>query len=93
MEDELDAISRGEMNHLEYLKRFYLGNAHPGLKKQLSNKVSEIDARDVCRIFIGKREGTRRKGGGNLRARGPLRAVPGTGRAGPACPRTSRPMN
>ena len=58
MEDELDAISRGEMNHLEYLKRFYLGNAHPGLKKQLSNKVSEIDARDVCRLLIGKPEGT-----------------------------------
>ncbi len=57
MEDELDAISRGELNHLDYLKRFYLGNAHPGLKQQLSNKVTEIDARDVCRIFIGQGEG------------------------------------
>jgi DNA topoisomerase-1 len=57
MEDELDAISRGEMNHLDYLKRFYLGNAHPGLKQQLSNKVSEIDARDVCRVLIGQGEG------------------------------------
>jgi DNA topoisomerase-1 len=58
MEDELDAISRGELNHLDYLKRFYLGNAHPGLKQQLQDKVSEIDARDVCRILIGKPEGT-----------------------------------
>jgi len=57
MEDELDAISRGELNHLEYLKRFYLGNAHPGLKQQLKDKVSEIDARDVCRIYIGKPDG------------------------------------
>jgi DNA topoisomerase I len=57
MEDELDAISRGELNHLDYLKRFYLGNAHPGLKQQLSNKVTEIDARDVCRIFIGQGKG------------------------------------
>jgi DNA topoisomerase I len=58
MEDELDAISRGEVNHLDYLKRFYLGNAHPGLKQLLHNKVSEIDARDVCRVLIGKPEGT-----------------------------------
>jgi DNA topoisomerase-1 len=57
MEDELDAISRGELNHLDYLKRFYLGNAHPGLKQQLSNKISEIDARDVCRVLIGRPEG------------------------------------
>ena len=57
MEDELDAISRGELNHLDYLKRFYLGNAHPGLKQQLSNKVSEIDARDVCRISSARPEG------------------------------------
>ena len=57
MEDELDAISRGEMNPLDYLKQFYLGNAHPGLKKQLANKASEIDARDVCRLSIGKPAG------------------------------------
>jgi DNA topoisomerase I len=57
MEDSLDAISRGEADPVDYLKKFYLGNSHPGLKQQLSNKVSEIDARDVCRIFIGKLEG------------------------------------
>jgi DNA topoisomerase-1 len=57
MEDELDAISRGEMNHLDYLKQFYLGNAHSGLKQQLQDKAGEINARDVCRIFIGKPEG------------------------------------
>ena len=57
MEDELDAISRGELSHLEYLKRFYFGNDHPGLKEQLKNKVDEIDARDVSRVLVGKPEG------------------------------------
>ncbi len=54
MEDELDAISRGEMGHVDYLNTFYYGNEHPGLKQQLENKVDEIDARDVCRVLLGK---------------------------------------
>ena len=54
MEDELDAISRGELNHLDYLRMFYFGNEHPGLKQLLQDKVGEIDARNVCRISIGK---------------------------------------
>jgi DNA topoisomerase-1 len=53
LEDELDAISRGELGHLDYLRTFYFGNAHPGLKQQLENKVGEIDARDVSQILIG----------------------------------------
>jgi len=57
MEDELDAISRGELSHLKYLNHFYYGNGHPGLKEQLKNKAEEIDARDVCRILVGKPEG------------------------------------
>ena len=57
MEDELDAISRGEMEHVAYLKDFYFGNTHPGLKPQLDNKSGEIDARDVSRILIGKPDG------------------------------------
>ena len=57
MEDELDAISRGELGHVEYLQRFYFGNDHPGLKAQLENKVGEIDAREVSRISIGTPEG------------------------------------
>jgi DNA topoisomerase-1 len=54
MEDELDAISRGEMGHVDYLSAFYFGNDHPGLKQQLENKVEEIDARHVSRISLGK---------------------------------------
>lgn len=54
MEDELDAISRGEMNHVEYLKDFYFGNEHIGLKQLLAQKVDEIDAREVSRVPLGK---------------------------------------
>lgn len=53
MEDQLDAISRGEEEHVRYLRRFYFGNGHSGLKQQLLNKVDEIDARDVSRISVG----------------------------------------
>ena len=54
MEDELDAISRGEMNYVAYLKDFYFGNEHAGLKELLARKVDEIDAREVSRISLGK---------------------------------------
>ena len=57
MEDELDAISRGEMNHVDYLRMFYFGNEHPGLKQLLADKVDEIDARTVCRISLGQPAG------------------------------------
>jgi DNA topoisomerase I len=57
MEDDLDAISRGEKRHVDYLKTFYFGNDHPGLKAQLKNKVDEIDARDVSRILIARPDG------------------------------------
>ncbi len=54
MEDDLDAISRGEAGHVDYLRGFYFGNGREGLKKQLANKIEEIDARDISRILIGK---------------------------------------
>ncbi len=57
MEDELDAISRGEMNYVDYLRMFYFGNDHPGLKQLLEDKIDEIDARSVCRISLGKPQG------------------------------------
>jgi DNA topoisomerase-1 len=53
MEDDLDAISRGEAAHVDYLRNFYFGDDQPGLKKQLENKVTEIDARDIGRIPLG----------------------------------------
>jgi DNA topoisomerase-1 len=57
MEDELDAISRGELEHVEYLRQFYFGGKQPGLKPQLEQKVSEIDPRQVGRIYIGQAPG------------------------------------
>ncbi|MGE0606845.1 MAG: type I DNA topoisomerase [Pirellulales bacterium] len=56
MEDDLDAISRGESGHVQYLKSFYHGGEKPGLKKLLANKLDEIDVREVSRIFIGQPE-------------------------------------
>lgn len=53
MEDDLDAISRGERGYVEYLKSFYFGNGTPGLKPQLEHKGEEIDARHISRIWIG----------------------------------------
>ncbi len=53
MEDDLDAISRGERQYVEYLDKFYFGNGRAGLKQQLEHKVDEIDARTISRIPIG----------------------------------------
>jgi DNA topoisomerase I len=57
MEDDLDAISRGEQAYVDYLSAFYFGNGAPGLKKQLEHKGEEIDAREISRIPIGTPEG------------------------------------
>ncbi|HPP51446.1 MAG TPA: type I DNA topoisomerase, partial [Thermoguttaceae bacterium] len=57
MEDELDAISRGELEHLDYLREFYFGKEHPGLKPQLEQKAAQINAREVGRIYIGQAPG------------------------------------
>ena len=54
MEDDLDAISRGERGHVDYLDSFYFGKDSPGLKKQLENKIDEIDPAKISRIYIGK---------------------------------------
>ncbi len=57
MEDELDAISRGELDSLDYLRHFYFGKNEKGLKGRVASKTGEIEARDVCRVLIGKPEG------------------------------------
>ena len=57
MEDELDAISRGELGHVDYLRGFYFGKEKQGLKKEIAAKVAEIDARDVSRIRVGQPDG------------------------------------
>ena len=57
MEDDLDEISRGEREQVAYLEQFYHGNGSPGLKKQLENKLDEIDPARIGRISIGTPEG------------------------------------
>jgi DNA topoisomerase-1 len=54
MEDLLDSISRQEQQSLSYLKDFYFGNGHPGLKQKLEEKILEIDPRDMSRFSLGK---------------------------------------
>jgi DNA topoisomerase-1 len=58
MEEDLDAVSRGERDSTEYLQDFYHGDVddqvgHPGLKNQISGKVEQIDAREACRTLLG----------------------------------------
>lgn len=54
MEDELDAISRGEVGHVEYLHSFYFGDGQPGLKQQVADQIDTIDPRQAGRIIIGE---------------------------------------
>jgi DNA topoisomerase-1 len=54
MEDDLDAISRGEKEQTAYLSRFYFGNGQPGLKRDLEDKIKQIDARAVSSFPLGE---------------------------------------
>jgi len=57
MEEDLDAVSRGERDSLDYLHGFYHGNGNKGLKDQISGKADEIDPREACRTSLGAPEG------------------------------------
>jgi DNA topoisomerase-1 len=57
MEDDLDAISRGEAESLPYLKNFYFGNGHKGLRTLLEEHAEGIDPREVCTISLGAAAG------------------------------------
>ena len=52
MEEDLDAISRGEGEKLSYLRKFYFGNGRPGLKDLLADSVDRIDPRTASSIQI-----------------------------------------
>ena len=53
MEDDLDAIATGQEEAVPWLSRFYFGNGTPGLRKLVSERLGEIDAREVNSIPIG----------------------------------------
>jgi DNA topoisomerase-1 len=57
MEDDLDAISRGEAEGREYLRRFYLGNGQPGLKPLVESGIDQVDPRAVCSLPLGEADG------------------------------------
>jgi len=54
MEDELDEIAAGEQELVPWLSRFYFGNpaAPDGLKSQVSERLGDIDAREINSIPI-----------------------------------------
>jgi DNA topoisomerase I len=57
MEEELDDIAGGTMDASPWLSRFYFGasgdGAAPGLKEMVSDRLADIDARDINSIPIG----------------------------------------
>jgi DNA topoisomerase-1 len=54
MEDDLDEIANGDREAIPWLKSFYFGNGHPGLKNLVSQNIEEIDAREINAIPIGE---------------------------------------
>jgi DNA topoisomerase-1 len=53
LEDDLDTIARGESGTLQYLKKFWYGNGHAGLKRLVAQGEENIDPRIVCGIPLG----------------------------------------
>jgi DNA topoisomerase-1 len=56
MEDELDAIARGELGRNEFLEGFYRGK-EPGLHAIVNGRASKIDPKRVGTIPIGEKDG------------------------------------
>ena len=52
MEEDLDAISRGEAEKTAYLRKFWFGNGRAGLKDMLADSGSAIDPRKASSIEI-----------------------------------------
>ena len=55
LEDDLDRIAMGEEEPEPYLAQFYWGNGRPGLHTLVTERLGEIDAREVNSIPIGRR--------------------------------------
>ena len=56
MEDDLDAIARGERDSREYLRSFYLGNGQAGLQQLVQRGIEQVDPRVVCGFDLGQTE-------------------------------------
>ncbi len=53
LEEDLDNIAAGQADNLKYLKGFYHGNGHAGLKELVTSGEEKIDPRIVCGSAIG----------------------------------------
>jgi DNA topoisomerase-1 len=53
MEDDLDGIAAGEQEANPWLTRFYFGNGQIGLHVMVTERLGEIDAREVNSIPLG----------------------------------------
>jgi DNA topoisomerase I len=59
MEQDLDEIATGEEEAVPWLRKFYFGNGAPGLHAMVSERLDEIDAREVNSVLIGTDESGR----------------------------------
>ncbi len=59
MEEELDEISEGRRERLDYLRSFYTGNGHQGLVQTLERANAEATPQDVCTVMTLDDHGTR----------------------------------
>jgi DNA topoisomerase-1 len=58
MEEELDQISRGELQRIRFLDNFYRGD-QPGLHALVTQHVDQVDPRSVCTIALHEHDGGR----------------------------------
>jgi len=56
MEEDLDAIARGERESVPYLRAFYFGNGNVGLHELVRERLPEIEAKPVNTIPLGQDE-------------------------------------
>jgi DNA topoisomerase-1 len=53
LEDDLDKIAGREIDRVPWLRQFYFGNGSPGLLQLTSERLDEIDPREINSIPIG----------------------------------------
>ena len=57
MEDELDAISRSDMNHIKFLKTFYSGSkTQKGLHELLDQEFDKLESKNVMTLSKDKKD-------------------------------------
>jgi len=57
MEEELDEISMGRQNRLDYLRSFHDGNGKPGLKSHIAAAEAAAVPQEICRVMTFEAKG------------------------------------